>query len=424
VPRPRKRAASLLIGSILLFFLATNVQSGWLYVLSALLLGGLVAGWVIPMGGLRGLHVEREAPDRVHQGEETLVELIVSQRGRGTRRGVLVHDPHLEPADIWLGPVRAGEQVVVTTARTAARRGQHEGTRVRLRSSAPFGVAERRRSIDVGGRAGDTTDAGTATLVLPALVPLGRLPFIQPTFTADHAIHTAPRRGQGPEYLGIREYRAGDSMRHVHWPSTARTGSVMVREFEQEQTRRLAIVVDASRDEGETWTPLDRVCCAAASLASAALAQGNGARLVTPADALEPDPALAGPDILSRAAEDELFERLALLRPGGQPFPALVASMGDARELRGVETVVLVFPTWRENDAAALPPAVERLAEKIALVVAVPVVLTRHDAKQRVLDDTGVAGLEQRLRAAGAAVYPWLRDQDLAAALSEARGSA
>ena len=55
MPRLRKRAASLLVGAVLLFFLATNVQSGWLYVFSAaLLLGAVAAGWLMPIGGLRG----------------------------------------------------------------------------------------------------------------------------------------------------------------------------------------------------------------------------------------------------------------------------------------------------------------------------------------------------------------------------------
>ncbi len=398
-----------MIGSIVLFFLATNVQAGWLYVLSALLLGTLVAGWAIPIGGLRGLEVERHAPDRLHQGGEALVEVTVANRGRGTRRGVIVRDPHLEATDLWLGRVGAGERVSITTVRTATRRGLHAGEGAQLRSSAPFGVAERRRSLEIP----------TATLVLPTVIPLHHLPFVEPATTTDHAIHSAPRRGHGPEYLGIREYRSGDSMRHVHWPSTARTGSVMVREFEQEQTRRLAVVVDTSYDDGASWTPLDRACCVAASIVSAARAHGNGARLVTPADAHGRDPVSDVPDILSRAGEEEILERLALLRPSGVPFRAMLTSLDGSPQLRGVETAVLVFPTWRENDAEAVPPAIELLADRIANVVAVPVVVSSKASRRRVLDEASMAGLVQRLRALGAQVHPWRSDHDLADALAE-----
>ena len=53
----------------------------------------------------------------------------------------------------------------------------------------------------------------------------------------------------------------------------------MVREFEEERTRRLLIVVDTEHDEGDAWTPLDRSCAVAASLVHAAVTAGHGARL-------------------------------------------------------------------------------------------------------------------------------------------------
>ena len=271
-----------------------------------------------------------------------------------------------------------------------------------VKSSAPFGVAERRRWVPVEG----------STLVLPKVESLGALPFIEPAATTDHAIHSAPRRGQGPEYLGIREYRPGDSMRHVHWPSTARTGAVMVREFEQEQTRRLAIVMDTSRDAGRTWTPLDRACSAAASLALAALAQGHGARIVTGSD--------GDADVLSRADEDEILERLALMEAGNRDgFAAMVAELGPA--LRGVQTAVVVFPTWSANGPETLPAALESLAEQIPRVVAVPIVVDARDTTRDSLDEVAIAGLEQRMRAAGASVYPWRVGETLAAALGQER---
>ena len=405
--RLRKRAIGLLIGAGVLFFLGTNVQAGWLFVLAAMLLGAVITGFVLPARSTRGIDVTRRAPDRVHQGEEPLVDVIVRGGRRGTRRGLILHDRFLEAANLWVGTVRPGERVEVTTRRVARRRGTHAPTSVSVRSAAPFGVAERRRRVEVGGE---------STLVLPAVEPLGPLPFVQPVSTSEIAMHTAPRRGQGPEYLGVREYRPGDSMRHVHWASTARTGVMMVRELEQEQTRKLAIVIDASRDDeaaGEAFTPLDRVCSAAASIALAALAQGHGARLVTGSS---DDGEL---DVLARASDDELLEHLALLRPvaRARPFAAVVADVAPA--LRGTETVVLVFPTWPDNDAEHLAPAVQAVAESIGTVVAIPVVLDRGAARG-VSSEERLAGLVQRLRAAGASVHAWRLGASLSAALGEA----
>ncbi|MGV8967377.1 MAG: DUF58 domain-containing protein [Cellulomonas sp.] len=50
-------------------------------------------------------------------------------------------------------------------------------------------------------------------------------------------------------FHALREYVAGDDRRHVHWKSTARTGHLMVRQFEE--TRRSHLAVALSTAEGE-----------------------------------------------------------------------------------------------------------------------------------------------------------------------------
>ena len=400
--RLRKRAIGLLVGVGVLFVLGTNVQAGWLFVLAALLIGAVAAGLVLPVRATRGVVVERRAPEEVHQGDEAIVDVVVHGGRHVTRRGLLVHDRFLEPTDLWVGTVRPGEQVEVTTMRMARDRGVHRTEPVSVRSSAPFGVAERRRRVEAGG---------PTTTVLPAVEPLGPLPFVRAAPTTELAMHTAPRRGHGPEYLGIREYRPGDSMRHVHWASTARTGAMMVREFEQEQTRRLAIVIDAGRDGrsgDDPFSALDRVCSAAASIALAALAQGHGARLVSGE--------LEDVDILSRADEHELLERLANVtaEPETMPFPALIATATGS--LWGVETAVLVFPTWDGNSPERLAPAVEALVDRVPTTVAVPVVVDRLGHRDALTEER-IDGLSQRLRAAGASVHPWRAGTPLAHAL-------
>ena len=47
-----------------------------------------------------------------------------------------------------------------------------------------------------------------------------------------------------PAASGIRDYMPGDSYSRVHWRSTARTGKLMVKEFEQEESAKVWIVLD------------------------------------------------------------------------------------------------------------------------------------------------------------------------------------
>ncbi len=39
---------------------------------------------------------------------------------------------------------------------------------------------------------------------------------------------------QSTSFRSVREYRSGDSLRHIHWASTAKYGNLLVREFDQE----------------------------------------------------------------------------------------------------------------------------------------------------------------------------------------------
>jgi uncharacterized protein (DUF58 family) len=405
MPRLRKRAAGLLAGAGILFFLGTNTQAGWLFVLAASLVGAVVAGSILPGRMLRGLTFERHAPQEIQQNDEAMVDFGVKNGSRGMRLSIAVEDPHLCDTSMFVNSIGPQESVEITTARRADHRGLLEATPIKVSTVAPFGVAERFRRVRVDG----------TTLVLPAVVPLGRLSFVEPAPSMNTSIHSAPRRGQGPEYFGVREYRAGDSMRHVHWPSTARTGAVMVREFEEETTRRVAIIVDACRDAGDSWTPLDRCCCAAASIALAASAQGQGVRLVLAED--------GATDASARSDGRDLLHRLALLEPEGRTsLASLLGRLGD--ELNGIETVVVVFPTWRENDPASLVPAVGALAERFSRVVALAVEVDAQEAPRAAAPANVRAELQRGLEEAGADYRIWRPGADLSDVLAESVESA
>ena len=108
MPRPRKRAVGLVVGAGLLFFLGTNVQAGWLFVMAACVLGTVVAGVVLPALMLRGVDVDRRAPAEVHQLDEVLVEIGVTNRARGMRLGLLVADAFLDRTRLAMPALRPG----------------------------------------------------------------------------------------------------------------------------------------------------------------------------------------------------------------------------------------------------------------------------------------------------------------------------
>jgi uncharacterized protein (DUF58 family) len=54
----------------------------------------------------------------------------------------------------------------------------------------------------------------------------------------------SPSKGRGQDLYALRDYVATDSARHVHWKASARLGSLMVREFAQEDDCRVLLVLD------------------------------------------------------------------------------------------------------------------------------------------------------------------------------------
>ncbi len=53
-----------------------------------------------------------------------------------------------------------------------------------------------------------------------------------------------PKPGVGVDFLNVREYRRGDSLRRIHWRATARHDEVFVREMEHEGRLELVVAVE------------------------------------------------------------------------------------------------------------------------------------------------------------------------------------
>jgi uncharacterized protein (DUF58 family) len=389
VPRPTRRFGGLVLGAALLFVIGTNIQSGWLLVLASLLLGAAAAGTALPLRDVCGVVVERRAPARVEQGDQVAVDLDVAARGR-SRISLVVEDPYLSSVRVLAPPLGSGGRVRLRTTRMARRRGRQPAAAVTIASSAPFGVATARRSVvPAGGVPGET-------LVVPTVVEVPAVAATGSVHASEASTTAPPRPGWGSDYLGVREYRPGDSMRHVHWPSTARTGSLMVREMEAEQPPSLLLVVDTIADSTPGpeagRTPLDTACCIAASLCVASIEAGR--RVVLAA-------ARAGDvDVIEPATAEHALDWLAELRAGGgMPVAATLARLGE--RLVDPASAVVACASWRAN-VDGLASAMGRLpAPARSTIAIVDVEAFGGRPSARALAGPEVEALERALEAGG-----------------------
>jgi uncharacterized protein (DUF58 family) len=111
-------------------------------------------------------------------------------------------------------------------------RGVHAIDGAWLRSSYPFGFAAARRAIR----------APAAVVVYPAPADCGGARS-RAEMLADLCGPSAAHHGEaGPS--GLREYRVGDELRHVHWKATARRGALVVREWEGSALAAIEVCLD------------------------------------------------------------------------------------------------------------------------------------------------------------------------------------
>ncbi len=90
-------------------------------------------------------------------------------------------------------------------------------------------------------------------------------------------------------FHAIREYLPGDSRRHVNWKSTARTGRLMVRQYEETRRSRIAVILDLDTSAYGSDEDFEMAVSVAASLGSQAVKDGREVVVSTSASIAEQD---------------------------------------------------------------------------------------------------------------------------------------
>lgn len=126
------------------------------------------------------------------------------------------------------------------------------------------------------------------------------------------------RAGSGNDFINLREYKIGDSHRHVHWKASARHRKLMVRQLLAENHSGFFLQVDTSASIWADPEQFEQMCSLAATLAEDLFRQGQ---LV---GAIIND---CAPFFVRRVADLELFlDQLAVIEPVDASMPGRVVS--------------------------------------------------------------------------------------------------
>src|SRR6202140_3510299 len=111
------------------------------------------------------------------------------------------------------------------------RRGVYRQEAFRIVTRFPFGFLRKARLLNLK----------TEALVYPSVAPSAEYLEILPGL--EGALESLTK-GRGQDLYALRDYLPTDSARHVHWKASARSGSLMVREFTREDDCRVLLVLD------------------------------------------------------------------------------------------------------------------------------------------------------------------------------------
>lgn len=208
---------------LILFLVASNTQTGWVYLLSGTIFGALITGWWSSRRALRPAGFRLWVPVSVPRGQgfaatlswtsaahhyasywQPLGGLSLDQQGRSQA----LLEPHQRDQRIWM---------------LAERRGVYSHLDGRITCYGPLAWFAARRAL--------APQLSQPLHVLPRRLPMesSRLQAMARGLTGDRRGQPA---GQG-DLRRLREYQVGDDVRWVHWPSSARRGELVVREFSQ-----------------------------------------------------------------------------------------------------------------------------------------------------------------------------------------------
>ena len=384
-----------------LFIVAASTGLDLLGYLSYLLLFVGVAMWIQARLTLDGLSITRTlSQSYAHLGDT--FELVYDLRNSSSFGKLWLE---ISEESNWPEPlpgrvlsIGGGKQRKWKVLAKAIRRGRYKVGPIVLRSGDPFGLFPREVRV--------ATES--LLLVYPRVVPLPHWQL--PGSVLEGGVLTGQRSLQSTSMvMGIREYRAGDAMNRIHWPSSVRHRTLQVKEFELDKTADLWIYLDLERHwhrgDGEDSTE-ERAVTVGASIVAKALREHRNVGLITSgvrAEVFQPD----------RGTKQfgKLMQYLAEVRVAGSRTLAETLVETLPRLRRG-SACILITPSM---DRAWVRPASTLREAAIATQAVLVGAPTQGDGRERARRDQmfgelAIAGVTATYLAPGASIADLFRD--------------
>lgn len=246
----------------MLYIYAAQIANEWVYLLAASFLVSLVLGFWLPLLQVLEVNAGCSIPEEVLVSETAQLFVVLKRnfllgpisflipisfvrmrtnllRRRGRR---MPPEPVLSPHPVYVESLENESWLEFPTPEL--KRGIYILESIELTSCFPFGLAWWRRTIKMKT---DLLGQQPHLTVHPKVLGIaGNFLFNLRGITATMGLASASSvvTVQSTSVRSVREFKSGDSLRLVHWASSAKQGKLLVREFDSETLPIFDIILD------------------------------------------------------------------------------------------------------------------------------------------------------------------------------------
>jgi len=233
-----------ILGIFLVAIAALNTGNNLLFLILASLISIILMSGILSSITLSGLAMRLDLPEHIFAGQPVRAQVEVhnqkvtlpsfSLRVEGARAEKRNGNAAMLETPVYFPYVPKHDRVQQTVPMTFPKRGIYRQDAFRIVTRFPFGFLQKARRVDLQ----------TQALVYPSVEPTQDFSDLLPGM---QGMMESLTKGRGQDLYALRDYLPRDSYRHVHWKASARLGSLMVREFTQEEDCRVILVLDPHR---------------------------------------------------------------------------------------------------------------------------------------------------------------------------------
>jgi uncharacterized protein (DUF58 family) len=369
---------------------AATYLAGWAFgsrpldLVAVGLLLAVFAAWLVVRFTARPVELRRSTKVVPIEGDDVQVRVEVELEAARAPAGITLVERYEKLGERRTQLEREGTHLWTRYVLTSVPRGRYRIETAAVVEDA-FGLERSERPLAEAG----------ALIVYPRLTELERL-FSETGEHARDGRRLLLQRPSGFDLHSVRDYVEGDSLRKVHWRSTARRGQLMVKELEDSPRDDVAVVLDAWR--GCPRPVFDVAVRAAGSILQTYARRSRRVAFVLAGDAVEVQRVQAEGDWrraleLLAGAEADGAEALARLLVGERNpaalaldlavvTPRLDAAFADRliQRAQARRNTALVYVDGRHDreplllrlQAAGIPVAVLRESDDLGRVLGAP----------------------------------------------------